>query len=80
LERALSHGKVYIISNAAYTWIRKCLKSFYPKLYEVALKQESLPLEIVSARDLFGTELPASPLKWKVYLSLTNRSKLSLKL
>lgn len=66
IERIFSYGLVYIVSNAAHAWIYKCLQHFYPRLYEVIQTKKTLPIEIISARDLFSRSIPDDPLRWKV--------------
>jgi len=70
MKRAQRYGEVYIISNASCSWIKKCLQNFYPRLYEAIVNKRSIPVEIVSARDLFADSLPNDPLRWKVLPTL----------
>ena len=67
MQHIIRYGLVYIVSNAANAWIYKCLKHFYPRLYEVIQTTKTLPVEIISARDLFARTIPDDPLRWKVY-------------
>eukprot|EP00831_Metopus_contortus_P027100 TRINITY_DN22891_c0_g2_i1.p1 TRINITY_DN22891_c0_g2~~TRINITY_DN22891_c0_g2_i1.p1 ORF type:complete len:305 (-),score=11.24 TRINITY_DN22891_c0_g2_i1:533-1447(-) len=69
LSHASGFGHVAVISNASKSWVLKCLKHYYPRLYALMETPETgLKVEIVSARDLFYAANPGDPLRWKVLL------------
>lgn len=63
VSKLASLGQVFIVSNAAHSWVEKCLMHFYPKLHGAF---RSLAIEIISARDLYSSSDPKDQLKWKV--------------
>jgi hypothetical protein len=61
LERAVSFGKVYVVTNAETGWVQRSAEKFFPHVVPTLSK-----LEIVSARSTFESKYPDQPLKWKV--------------
>jgi len=63
LDLSKQKGKTIIVSNAEYDWISYVMSNFSPVLQDFICRHE---IEIVSARDLFQSEYPNDPIKWKV--------------
>ena len=60
LTKSLSHGKVFIITNAAYGWVEYSAKKLYPLTYNI-LKN----IKIVSARGMCEKKYPGDYRQWK---------------
>jgi len=61
LKKALSKGKVLIITNSGDGWVHACAKFYYPNLLPI-LDQ----INIISARELYQDKFPKEPTIWKV--------------
>ena len=61
LKKALSKGKVLIITNSGDGWVHACAKFYYPNLLPI-LDQ----INIISARELYQDKFPNEPITWKV--------------
>ena len=61
LKKALSKGKVLIITNSGDGWVRACAQFYYPNLLPI-LDQ----INIISARELYQDKFPNEPITWKV--------------
>ena len=61
LKKALSKGKVLIITNSGDGWVHSCAKFYYPNLLPI-LDQ----ITIISARELYQDKFPKEPTTWKV--------------
>lgn len=71
LSRSQDKGKVYIVTNAKKAWVEDTIRTYIPKL-------DSLPLIIVSARDLFGHENEADLEDFILWKTLAIHEVLSL--
>ena len=60
LKKSLEHGKVFIITNAAYGWVEYSAKKLYPITYNI-LKN----IKIVSARGMCEKKYPGDYRQWK---------------
>ena len=60
LTKSLAHGKVFIITNAAYGWVEYSAKKLYPMTYKI-LKN----IKIVSARRMCEKKYPGDYRQWK---------------
>ena len=61
LNKALSKGEVFIITNSGDGWVNACAKFYYPNLIPILNK-----INIISARDLYQKEYPNDPTTWKI--------------
>ena len=61
LKKALTKGKVLIITNSSDGWVHACAKFYYPNLLPI-LDQ----ITIISARELYEDKFPKEPTTWKV--------------
>ena len=61
LNKALSKGEVFIITNSGDGWVHACAKFYYPNLIPLLKK-----INIISARDLYQYQYPNDPTTWKI--------------
>ena len=61
LNKALSKGKVLIITNSSDGWVHSCAKFYYPNLLPILDK-----INIISARELYQEKFPNEPITWKI--------------
>ena len=61
LNKALSKGRVLIITNSSDGWVHSCAKFYYPNLLPILDK-----INIISARELYQEKFPNEPITWKV--------------
>ena len=61
LNKALSKGEVFIITNSGDGWVHACTKFYYPNLLPLLKK-----INIISARDLYQDQYPNDPTTWKI--------------
>ena len=61
LNKALSKGEVFIITNSGDGWVHACAKFYYPNLLPLLKK-----INIISARDLYQDQYPNDPTTWKI--------------
>ena len=61
LNKALSYGMVFIITNSSDGWIQKSAKLFYPELTPILNR-----INIISARSLFEKKYPNNLEMWKI--------------
>ena len=61
LNKALSKGEVFIITNSGDGWVHACAQFYYPNLIPILEK-----INIISARDLYQKEYPNDPTTWKI--------------
>jgi len=61
LKKALSKGRVLIITNSGDGWVHACAQFYYPNLLPI-LDQ----INIISARELYQDKFPYEPYTWKV--------------
>jgi hypothetical protein len=73
LEKCLSKGKVYIITNSAPGWVEYSIEEFYP-----SLKQISKSITIISARGKYEKIFPNNSKKWKIHTFLDIQKKMNL--
>ena len=60
LTKSLNHGKVFIITNAAYGWVEYSAKKLYPMTFNILKK-----IKIVSARGMCEKKYPGDYRQWK---------------
>ena len=61
LNKALSKGEVFIITNSGDGWVHACAQFYYPNLIPILEK-----INIISARDSYQKEYPNDPTTWKI--------------
>ena len=61
LDKALSNGTVFIITNSSDGWIQKSTKLYYPELIPILNK-----VNIISARSLYEKKYPNNMEMWKI--------------
>ena len=61
LNKALSKGEVFIITNSGDGWVHACAQFYYPNLIPILEK-----INIISARDTYQKEYPNDPTTWKI--------------
>uniref|UniRef100_A0A6C0ADK9 Uncharacterized protein n=1 Tax=viral metagenome TaxID=1070528 RepID=A0A6C0ADK9_9ZZZZ len=57
VEKLLSKGKVYIVTNADINWFKFSAKSFYPNISDFLIN-----LNVISALDIFKKDFPNIPI------------------
>ena len=60
LTKSLNHGKVFVITNAAYGWVEYSAKKLYPMTFNILKK-----IKIVSARGMCEKKYPGDYRQWK---------------
>jgi len=71
LEKAISFGRVVIITNAEEKWVAYTGLGYLPKSYQII--QENV--EVISARARYQDEFPADTFRWKVEAFLDFRKE-----
>ena len=61
LNKALSKGEVFIITNSGDGWVHACAQFYYPNLIPILKK-----INIISARDSYQKDYPNDPITWKI--------------
>ncbi|CAI2363465.1 unnamed protein product [Moneuplotes crassus] len=71
LLKAVEHGDVYIITNAAHGWVEFSSEKYLPKVYEILDK-----VTVVSARTKYECLLPGKTCQWKMHAFLDTTKKM----
>ena len=61
LTLAISHGDVYIITNASQGWVEYSANKFFPSVSNLLSK-----ITVISARALYGEQFPEDSRMWKI--------------
>ena len=76
LQKSVSYGTTYIITNAGAGWVELSSSRFQPKLYKSLIKHSKQNgLNIVSARTLFEREYPSKYFKIFIHIFLQMLSR-----